>query len=465
MQREVQEAADNSHQVRLLRNIQETINSSLQARANSCGKLTTNRKSINRGKPQALQQHSAHSAHAAETHDSTTHPSANKNETTQLIEITTPSNYDDGKNNYIFDNAYTIDLTSLLANSIDEEDPGLATFELILRGAHQEYVQMGKHDITSDISEVLTYISDPQSSNFHPAEPGKRISGQDALDFSSIQGTVNELTKSRTDYGKAIQTYSENFKNQACFKSYKKLKELVKPFLELSRSTLNSEAETTSEILQLFHFLMPLHDEVIKGIANKESLMYRIKHCIHQKINALESKTTGTPILPQGSLLRYGATISIGDQSLGTKSEIKTAYPGALVSGEKATARVLETNLSKQYGRPFVAGHLVADSLGGKNISANLTPLTNDFNTSGGSYGIKDPENDALGRLKAGKVIYYSTTVSYNNRSSGLWHTAVRPTHIKVRVANLNLKMEGNAADIGDYTHVSNEAIYNLYCL
>lgn len=369
---------------------------------------------------------------------------------------------------------YDVDLSGIIAAELaDNQHLLVAQKALEATKLHYEqlalkYEKEGKaqaaaasQQAVSDIVEALGYIADPRSSKFYVATPGKRV-GSSATDFESIKATVGGLLEAREDYGKEIARTRATYPDSAELRGYRKLKEYVGPFTSIAGMVLKKNAQLTDEVITLFSWLIPLHDETIKAIDNKQSLMYRIKTCLSEKTGMLQEIAKGVSPLPMESLIRYGATKTIGDYQLGTKSEIKTALPGALKSGEKSTARNLESALSEYYAVPFVAGHLVADTLGGKNVADNLAPITNTFNTSGGSQGIKDPENDALSRLKSARVIFYSTSVTYGNAANLNWRLAVQPTRVQVRVTTLLLGENGDPTDIGDYQKVQNEKIYIL---
>ena len=384
----------------------------------------------------------------------------------QRVKITTPPKFKDPQSGitYLFDDILTIDLAGIIAAGVEPDDPNIETFEWMLKGARAEYVLLGKAQEVRDIDEVLQHLANPHASVFTAAAGSHRLGGT-ATDFGAIKGTVEGLFPSRGDYQIEIGNTLGRYGTRATLDKYTKLREYVEPFTQIADTSLNANSDLRDEVLTLFSWLIPLHDKKITGLLNKESLMYRIKICLLEKTNALKHRAAGTTLTPSGSLIRYGAMQVISGEQLGAKSEIKTALPGALKSGESATARDLETRLTNHFrypGNAFVAGHLVADSLGGKNVRENLTPITNKFNTSGGSNGIKGPEIEALRRLKAGRVIFYSTTVTYGNAGSDTWQTAVRPTRIQIRLANLGLRPGGVATDIVDYKNISQEFIYDL---
>lgn len=384
----------------------------------------------------------------------------------QRLKVTTPPEFTDigTGTTYLFDDILSIDLTGIIAAGVEPDDPNIETFEWMLRGARAESVLAGKAQEVKDIDEVLHHLANPDASTFAEAAGSHRLGGS-AADFGTIKGTVEGWFTTRDDYRVAIGQKRVLYSTRAKLSTYKKLKEYVTPFTSIPDMALNGHSALRDEVLTLFSWLIPLHDEVIKGLPNKESLMYRIKICLVEKTNALKNSISGTAIGPSGSLIRYGAMQTIRGEQLGTRSEIKTGLSGALSSGEPATPRQIETELTQHFrypGNGFVAGHLVADTLGGKNVRDNLTPITNQFNTSGGARGIKAPEIEGLKRLKAGKVIFYSTTVQYGNAGNGTKAVAVRPTRLQIRVADLGLTEDGVSTDIADYKDVSNESIYDL---
>ncbi len=258
-------------------------------------------------------------------------------------------------------------------------------------------------------------------------------------------------------YMKAIAAWQP-----ASLKKYNKLRDLVKNgYNNIPVAAKVSNARANQQILDIFSWLIPLHDGTAKGIANKQGFMASAKSTLSQLIGTLAAaagRGQGAPLKP---LLKIAPATTIQGHQVGTQSEIRTSRAGALFSGEASVGRQLETDLSRMARVPFVAGHLVADSLGGILVNGNLTPITNTFNTTAGTKGIKDPENDGLRRTKAGQVIHYATTVAYGNRArTDLFATV--PTAMTIKVSTLNLKSGGNPTNIKDYTTASNVKPYNL---
>ncbi|WP_034299445.1 hypothetical protein, partial [Herbaspirillum sp. RV1423] len=162
---------------------------------------------------------------------------------------------------------------------------------------------------------------------------------------------------------------------------------------------------------------------------------------------------------PANALISNTATQSIGGYHLGTGSEIITAKPGALFSGEKAEGRGLETELNKFSNRRFIAGHLVAGSLGGKFSDPNLTPLSETFNTE--KTGMADPENEGRRRLANNEVIHYATHVTYGNAQRQDW-SAVLPTSLTVTISTLRVHDPENddESELKNYTIPSKTQTY-----
>ncbi len=391
----------------------------------------------------------------------------------QRIEIDLPMSYKDTGENitYEFEDALSVDLTNLIATEVDPEDPGLYYFALRLKAAREHYEEEEKPNIVADIDRALFYLENPGQITWAQAEPGKRVENQ-RVDYAGIDRSIKDLTTpglfDRIQYPlytAEILKYSKQYANFKTLAKYSKLKEYITPLKSISSKTIGENMPIVTEILNLFHWLMPLHDRAVRGVANTQSLMQRMKICLHSKIDTLWAANKGKNPLPDDALIRKNATTKISGYDLGTVSEIKTGIIGALKSGETATPRYLETQLTEHYRNRYVAGHLVADTLGGKNTAYNLTPMTNTFNTSGGSNGIKAPENDALRRLKARKVIFYRSEAIYGNKSSEHWYQAVKPTRFVIRVTDLNLKEGGEPTDIEDYNIIANERIYVLTML
>lgn len=383
----------------------------------------------------------------------------------QRVKVTTPPEFRDPISGitYLFDDILTIDLSGIIAAGVEPDDPNIEAFEWMLKGARVKYALLGKAAEVRDIDEVLLHLANPRASAFAAAAGSHRLGGA-ATDFDAIKATVEGWFSNRPDYQVEIGNISARYGTRAKLDGYTKLREYITPFTAISDMSLGANPTLRDNVLTLFSWLIPLHDRTITGIVNKESLMYRIKICLLEKTNELKNAVAGTQRMPSGSLIRYGAMQTISGEPLGTRSEIKTALPGALKSGDAATPRDLETRLTQYFnyaGNAFVAGHLVADTLGGNDVRENLTPITNKFNTSGGVKGIKDPEIEALKRLKAGRVIFYSTTVTYGNAGNATWQKAVRPTRFQIRLANLGLVEDGVATDIADYKHISQEIVYD----
>lgn len=305
------------------------------------------------------------------------------------------------------------------------------------------------------------------------AAPGKRLeAGFDS--YEKIQAKVADVIRDKEGYQALIDTNLDtNFRTH-------KARDFVKPYLAMSSDRLSLDESLHAKLRSLLAWYLPLQAGQIKAVDHKEALIQGMKLVIadyllefDQYSSELIEKTTNARMRaqqdqqsqsdsddedepvdvepPKNARIRKGGPRVIHGYPVGERSEIQTGLIGALRSGEKASPRELESRLTETLRVSYVAGHMVADSLGGKNASYNLTPITNTFNTSGGMNGIKDPEVEGLKRLKAGRVIRYSTHVSYSSHGDLSWFTAVRPTRIDIDIINLKLR--------GD--HLKSSAIEN----
>jgi len=347
--------------------------------------------------------------------------------------------------------------SNLIAAELNPDDENLGYFSKRLKAS--KIVFEDNPAIVAELDRAIELIDNPESSLWTEAEAGKRVGGQ-GVDYASIEESINVITQpdifQRIEYPlytEAIVGVSKKYPTLKELSKYNKLKEYVEPYVQ---SGINNQ-----KILNIFHWLIPLHDKIVKGINNKESLMHRMKIALKAEIEIHLATVAGQGVGPTEAVIRSSSPRSTGvENSAGVRSEIKTGFLGALKSGEKAEPRALETALSKKEHIPFVAGHLVADTLGGKNASYNLAPMTNTFNTQGGGYGIKDPEIDALTRLKKGLVIFYRTEVTYKDHIDP--YVAIKPSSLEIRVATLNLADQGDPTDIKAYQTVSDENVYKL---
>jgi len=382
---------------------------------------------------------------------------ANTTESIQRMKIDLPAKVSTKDNDFEYDDALVFDTSSLIAAEISPDDPGLYYFSQRLEASKVLFTD--SPNILAEIDRALGLINNPTSSVWTEAEAGKRVGGQ-GVDYASVKESIDGLTKEDKfhsirypKYAEAIAHVAKTYPNWQALSNYTKLKEYVKPYV--ATQSINSK------ILDIFHWLIPLHDGLVKGVNDKNSLISRMKIALETEIQKHLVVFSGGGVGPSEALIRSASPKDIGlDNPAGVRSEIKTGLLGALKSGEKAEPRALESELSKREWRPFVAGHLVADTLGGKNTPYNLAPMTNEFNTQGGGNGIKDPEIDALKRLKNGLVIFYRTEITY--RSNEDPYKEIKPYLVEIRVGTLNKSDSGDSEDIKSYERVTDENVYKL---
>lgn len=305
---------------------------------------------------------------------------------------------------------------------------------------------------------------------FAQAARGKQVANASS-EFQGLKKTIEVLLDAQyppkdfdqKKYRILIKDFTLNQLN-----SYTKLKDLVQSFRSISSQTLEKYSEIKDEIKDLFSWLIPLHDKTVKAVPDKDGIMRNITLMLESRFETLK-ELEGHTVLPTEAIIRHKPpkkiTAQIGEfllktYDLGVQSEIVASRLGAKLSGEKAEGRTLESELSKaRYPLRYVAGHLVADTIGGKFEDCNLTPITESFNTS--KPGMKEPEDDARARLKAGKVIHYKATVTYGNESCGDYR-AVLPTAIRIEISTMDLKEGGEPKNIRDYCVRKETKAYSL---
>jgi len=248
-------------------------------------------------------------------------------------------------------------------------------------------------------------------------------------------------------------------------KNSKIYKEYAAPFLKIPATVKDENAELVEEIRLLFAWYAPFASKRCKGHINLASVTTCLETLLTSHIERLTNMTQGGATLPREALLNHHTPRTIagdlGTFQLGVGSGIVTSKYGALKSGEKADAgRGLESLLTARAGNKYVAGHIVAGSIGGKFAGAdyNLTPLTNGFNT--GAHGMQAPEHDARQRLSANQVIHYYGRVSYGNPGPD-WHVYL-PTHIYISLSTMKPRAGADACDIASYTVSENTKTYPL---
>jgi hypothetical protein len=157
--------------------------------------------------------------------------------------------------------------------------------------------------------------------------------------------------------------------------------------------------------------------------------------------------------------------------AVGTAYAVKTGPEGAK-QGQEAYGWEHSNYLNERYrgetGVAFVAGHLVGVKVGGPFLAKNLSPFTNEFNTSGSreepEAGMRAPEAEAERRLGAGKVVSYDAKVTYGRDPSnhGDYDFAydwmqyrdlpLVPKKVDVTVATLKPPENADRTDIGNWT-------------
>lgn len=337
--------------------------------------------------------------------------------------------------------------------------PSLNTARECISTEYEKLVQLRDEDNELEELEKYTFGELLAKDGFEVAKPGKKL-GSEVMNFETLKERVFELIESGTNYTSNkifnAQLYKEKietFKYQDLI-GYRKLANCVKPFLSIKQKTLSENQNITDKILELFSWLKPLQDEVIKGINDKEGLMKNMQILLIENIELLQV-IEGAPATPKKAFIKHEEPITIQGHKVGQQSEIVTGPSGAKMSGERTeSGRTVENLLGIKFKRKFVAGHLVADSIGGKNQDYNLAPMTNEFNTSG--YGMEPSEKDARIRLKQNKVIHYKTTVQYENQGENDI-TAALPTNILIEVSTLTLKKGGDGEKIEDYEKGDNQ--------
>jgi len=310
------------------------------------------------------------------------------------------------------------------------------------------------------------------SSGFTQAPSGKQSVAM-ASTFAEAQDLVQRISGpdyhshsagfEQGQYGRLIAGF-----NLADISGYTKstriYKEFASPFLAIPSAVKHENAELTAEIGLLFAWYAPFALKRCKGHINLASVTTCLETLLASRIEKLKNMTQGGAALPREALLNQHTPRAIagdlGTFQLGVGSGIVTSKYGALKSGEKAEGRVLETLLTERSHDTYVAGHIVAGSIGGKFAGANynLTPLTNDFNT--GPHGMQAPEHDARTRLSANQVIHYYGRVSYGNPGPD-WHTYL-PTHIGISLSTMKPRPGTDASDIASYTVSENTKHYPL---
>jgi DNA/RNA non-specific endonuclease len=221
-----------------------------------------------------------------------------------------------------------------------------------------------------------------------------------------------------------------------------KMRAFVKPLETLTTAQIGQHPEIRDRVHNLVRWYLPLHTEAIKGIVNQNIVLAPMKDALAADAERLRNAISGTPLQPAVALIGMGP---LNAQGFATWSSVVTGARGAVLSGEKATPRQAETDLTAAFGVPVVAGHLVADTLGGKDAAANLTPMTSAFNTN--AWGMQAPEATARARLALGQVIRYVTSVTYS-----AVHGRTLATQVHVTLETLALRDGGTATEIADYT-------------
>ena len=316
------------------------------------------------------------------------------------------------------------------------------------------------------IRDIMAKVGAEATRFYQTADPSKQLVGA-AVDYEGVKSTVEGLASGTTYvsspafradvYSTAISEFDWPSltgigKGTNLYKNY------ISKLAAISYPTKAGNPEIMAKIKNLFSWLIPLDRSIVKGVPNGSSLQNRLALLLTETIEQLQVQEGGVA-LPVVPIINHKPTKTIGDQEVGTESEIITSKAGARYSGEKAEGRGLETTISEQSGVRYVAGHLVAGSLGGKFADPNLTPITETFNTSG--FGMQGPENGARIRLNGGKVIHYKATATYGNAERLDWRKYV-PTAIRVEYSNMDPVEGEDPQDMKSYAKKSSTVVTNL---
>ncbi len=312
-------------------------------------------------------------------------------------------------------------------------------------------------------TSVVQNDTDKPTDEFQSVEWVHAEKGKKAQAFHHLTGEIAELSEMFQELTEQKGIDGLFIMNSIAIDDIAKSTVLKKFIEKINFVRLKKESSSTvaQNIVTLFRMLIPLQKGDVKGISNKNAFMKTLEGSLEREIISFNTASSSSSsltsfVLPPVPIIRYGALENIHNHTLGTRSEIRTSVLGANYSGEKAEGRMLETTLSKEWSErkqmpiTYVAGHLVADTLGGKWKDENLTPLSNQFNTS--ATGMQGPESYARSLIQKHKVIEYSNRVEYGNKNNEDMIVAVLPTKMQIEVTELHLKKDGNAEEIKDWT-------------
>ncbi len=316
---------------------------------------------------------------------------------------------------------------------------------------------IGSESQDKDTMEVdqLEKGEEETGSQWQIAPPGKRV-GEEIMTYDAAQEKVENL-KRGLGYAAAMNSevqanaYIEAMKDitSETLQKENALKQFVQRYKKIPEKNLNTD--TASKVLNLFKWILPIQREQVKGIDGKQGLLQTLKMLLEEALSVLEVEAKGSQDspLPRIPLIKMEQTKEINNLKLGVKSAIRTSYWGALYSGEKSTAQIYIDDLNKNLSPTrFISGHLVADTIGGKDDARNYTPITEKFNTS--NEGMAKPENLARNKLKDRKVIEYETTVEYGNETKTTIE-AILPTSMEITIKEMVLKQNGDSQNIEDW--------------
>ncbi|WP_155835300.1 DUF4157 domain-containing protein, partial [Herbaspirillum sp. RV1423] len=148
--------------------------------------------------------------------------------------------------------------------------------------------------------------------NFHEAGPSKQIV-QINNDYGGLRDDINGLLAGKIpgtpSFRRDVYQEEINKINADYIRNYKKLAEWVGPFKRLGRASFERDPERFNRVVQLFSWLIPLHETTVKGINNLSGIVLSLKSLLTADINLLKDNAVE---LPANALISNTATQSIG---------------------------------------------------------------------------------------------------------------------------------------------------------